>query len=238
MTEHAAWLARKRAELTQIATLDARHVTPSIRDFAGAVRMGRRDLVGIPVIAAAPERARALAELAARADTAAVAVATDAAQGGSLMAMRAVSEVVGSTPVLRYDLVVHESQVYETRLAGGDATLIPAADVGGDLARLEKTTRSTRMTPFLLIHDSAGLELALAAGSRFVVVSAESRSGGEDLAAALRLCGAIPHSVAVCLAAPSFTSPEVVRPLLGQVDAALLSPTFPAELWPEVAVIE
>ena len=234
--DRLAWIARKRAELAGIAHLDARQITPSIRDFGSALRMGRRDLIAIPTIRAAEARAAELAQLALDADCAVIAVATDAAEGGTLASMRAVSEVAGATPVLRVDLVLHESQIYETRLGGGDAALIDTS-MPADLPRLAKTARSTRMTPVFWIENADELAAALAVDARFVLVSA-ARVGGEDLPAALALCARIPTSVAVCLHAPSVEHPDHVRALLGKVDGVLLPPAFPPEAWRDVAVLE
>jgi indole-3-glycerol phosphate synthase len=223
-----AWLARKRAEGRSIAHLDARAVTPSVRDLGAALRMGRRDLVCIPTLAVGSEAAAR--EAAARADAAgcaALAVVTDLARGGSLAAMRAASEAAGSSPVLRVDLVIAVPQVYETRLAEAD------------LARLAKATHSTRMTPVFLVHGEADLAEALVAGARFLLVSAERLDGrGEDLEGALALCAHVPPSVSLCLSAPSLTTPEAVRSLVGKVDGVLLSPFFPPDRWATVAVLE
>jgi hypothetical protein len=239
MTAFESWAERKRAELPQIARLDPRQVTPSVRDIGASLRMGRRDLCGIPVIAADATRAAELYARAAAADASLVAVLTDAAQGGSLSAMRAVSDAAGSTPVLRLDLVLHESQVYETRLAGGDATLLPVGLLApGDLSRLVKTTRSTRMVPVFLVRSEAEWGRAEEAGARFAVVAAEQPDGAEDHEAAVALCARLPASVSVTLWSPRLTAPGPVQALLGKVDGALLAPGFPAERWPEVVVVE
>jgi indole-3-glycerol phosphate synthase len=235
-----AWAARKRREIVQLTGLEVRRLTPSTRDFSSALRFGRRDLVGIPTLATALEaEAEALAAVALAADAAAVAVSTDATRGGSLSAMQVASEGLRSAPVLRLDLVLAEAQVYETRLAGGDALLLPAALLSPrELQRLGKASRSTLMTPICLLQGQADWEAAREAGARHVLVSAERPDGGEDLEAALALCERIPPSVSVCLAAASLDRPEAVRALLGRVDGALLAPAFPSGRWREVAVVE
>lgn len=236
-----AWLSRKRAEGRSIAHLDGRAVTPSVRDLGAALRMGRRDLVGIPTLAIAGDaEAREAAARADAAGCAALAVVTDLARGGSLASMRAASDAAGASPVLRIDLVVAEAQVYESRFAGADAPLLPAALLSeADLARLAKATHATRMTPVFLVHGEADLAEALVAGARYLLVSAERLDGsGEDLAGALALCAHVPRSVSICLSAPSLTTPEAVRALLGHVDGALLAPSFPPDRWASVAVVE
>ncbi len=241
MALYDAWAARKRAELAQLAALDARGVTPSIRDLPSALRQGRRDLAGIPTLASAEEgAARRAAAAAVAADAAALAVLTDAAQGGSLAALRAASDAAGSTPVLRMDIVLHESQVYETRLAGADAPLLATPLLEArELRRLAKAARSTLMTPVFLIHGEADWRAAREAEARHALVSAERLDGGgEDLAAALALCDRIAPAAAVCLWAPSLATPEAVRALAGRVDGVLLPPSFPPASWAEVAVVE
>ena len=246
------WVEARRREAGRVDALDARRVTPSVRDLGAALRMGRRDLVALPLVAPRDEaEARALAAAAADADVAAVAFATtgigvaglEAPGGGpppggdpwgSLAAARAASDALPATPFLRLDPATSEGQVLESRLAGADAVALPVGFVdAAELRRLAKAARSTLMTPVFLVGTPADAAAAREADARFLLVAAD---GG--LEASLALASSLPPQVSVCVWAPSLDRPEAVRALAGRADGAILDPAFPPARWGEVAVVE
>jgi len=235
MVDLGEWVARRRSEAGQVAALDTRGVTPSLRDLGSAIRTGRGDLVGIPVLSPPDERAaRELAGRAAAADVAAVAFA-GGPLGGSLAAARAASDLLPATPVLRLDPVVSEGQVLEARLAGADAVLLPVGFLDdGELRRLSGAARATLMAPVYLVRTPAEWEAARAAEARFLLVASLDFS----LASALDLARRLPRQASVCLWADGLDGPQSLRELAGAADGALLSPAFPAESWAGVAVVE
>jgi hypothetical protein len=242
MLDLGEWVARRRQAADQLRSLDARGVTPSVRDLGAALRMGRRDLVGLPWVAPPDEAvARLLAASALAADVAAVAFASSpgadplAAGASSLASARALSDALPSTPILRLDPVTSEGQVLESRLAGADGVVLPMGFLEpAGLHRLGKAARSTLMTPIHLVRSAVEAEAALAAGARFLLVAGPD--GG--LAGALALAGSLPGRVSACLWCDGLEGPEAVRALAGRADAAVLDPRFPAGRWAEVAVVE
>jgi len=236
MPDLDAWVARRRRESKAAAALDARRVTPSVRDIGAVLRPGRRDLVGIPVVAPADEpSAVAVARRALAADVAALAFTADPDLGGSLAAVRAASDVLPSTPVVRLDPLVAEAQVLESRLAGADAVTLPAGFLEVDeLRRLAKVVRSTMMTPLFLVRSAAEWATASEADARFVLASAR----GAGVSAALDVATSLPARASVCLWADGLDSAEAVRALLGRADGVLLGAAFPVGSWGEVAVVE
>jgi hypothetical protein len=244
------WVEARRREAGRVDALDARRVAPSVRDLGAALRMGRRDLVGLPLLSPGGE-AEALALAAAATSAAAVAFATTAlgvagleARGGgpppggdlrgSLAAARAAGDALPSTPFLRLDPATSEGQVLESRLAGADAVALPVGFLdAGEVRRLAKAARSTLMTPVFLVGTPAEVVAARDADARFLLVSAD---GG--LEASLDLADALPPQDSVCLWAPGLDRPEAVRALLGRGDGAVRARAFPPARWGEVAVVE
>jgi hypothetical protein len=247
------WAEARRREAGRTAALDARRVTPSVRDLGSALRTGRRDLVAVPRVAPRDEgEARALAAAAAAAEVAAVAFATSlpglalpapgfAAAGAgreprlvaSLAAVRAASDLLPATPFLRLDPATSEGQVLESRLAGADGVALPVGLLpDGELRRLAKAARSTLMTPVFLVGTEAEAEAARAADARFLVVAADG------LEACLALAATLPPRVSVCVWPPGLDAPAAVRALAGRADGAVLDPSFPPDGWAGVAVVE
>lgn len=232
------WVEARRREAGRAAMLDARRVTPSVRDLGAALRTGRRDLVAIPFVAPSDESdARAVAAAAAAADVAAMAVATSAPgpwKGSGLAAARAASDALPSTPFLRLDPATSEGQVLESRLAGADGVALPVGFLDpAELRRLAKAARSTLMTPVFLVRTAEEAASAGEAEARFLIVAAD---GG--LEATLALAASVPVQLSVCLWVPGLDRPEAVRAIAGRADGAILDPAYPPARWGEVAVVE
>ena len=152
---------RRQQNLTAPRT-DARAVTPSIRSFALAIDRQRAAVERIPVLRAARRGLTALAAALDGAEVAAIAFALDDPQAELVAFAEAASAV--SVPVLRTDLILEEFQIYETRAAGGDALLLSARALPGELlSRLCAVTASTHMIACVICEDAADLSRALAA---------------------------------------------------------------------------
>ncbi|HVP66863.1 MAG TPA: hypothetical protein VMT17_06340 [Anaeromyxobacteraceae bacterium] len=236
MTDLEGWVARRYAEARATPVVDARSVTPSVRDLGSGLRCGRRDLVSIPVVRPADDgSARELAARALSADVAALAFSADPAAGSSLAAARAASDALPSTPLLRIDPVVSEGQVLESRLAGADAVAVPSGLVpADDVRRLARVARATMMTPVFIVRSSEDWTLVREADPRFVLAGGP----GFPVARALALAAELPPQVAVCLWADGVGTPADVRALLGRADGVLLDAGFPVTSWGEVAVVD
>src|SRR5207244_1314231 len=125
---------------------------------------GRTTLSVIPLLMRHdPRRARAVSidDVAACArafdelEIPALAVATEPeAFAGRLDDLRAVAAATAA-PLLRYDCVADEERLYESRLAGADAVLVPVAVAGDGLGRLVALARA--------VHVAVVAEVATAA---------------------------------------------------------------------------
>jgi indole-3-glycerol phosphate synthase len=234
--DFGTWVARRHREAKSTAPLDGRLVTPSLRDFGAALRNGCVDLVGIPTVSPADERtALEVARQAIASEVVTVAIAVDPEFGGSLAAMRAMSERLPSTPLFLLDPLVAEGQVFTSRLAGADAVTLPVGFLDdGELRRLAQAVRSTMMTPVFVVRSMTEWESASRAGARFLLVAAPDGA----LAEALELARQLPPKLSLCLWAEGLESLLAVRTLVGRADGALLGPAYPASAWSQVAVLE
>ncbi len=195
-------------------------VRPSIRDFSQYLGAGRQTLGVIPLLARRdPLTGAALATddvaaLAAALDTLeipALAVATaPGAFAGRLADLTAVA-AVASAPLLRYDCVASENRLYESRLAGADAVLVPVALAAAELPRLVALARAVHVACVAEVATRADCEAALAAGVAVIALAA----------GALVLAAAIPPRYPVVAQEP-IAAPGDLAPLRGVVDAVLI----------------
>jgi indole-3-glycerol phosphate synthase len=149
----------------------ASEVRPSIRDFTQYLGAGRAALAVIPLLA----RRDVIGDVAALAaeldalEIPALAVAT-APDAGALDDLVAVVRAV-SAPVLRYDCVIDEDRLYESRLAGADAVLVPAALAGAELPRLVSLARAIHVACVVEVATAADCAAASAAGAPVVALA-------------------------------------------------------------------
>lgn len=194
----------------------ASELRPSIRDFTQYLGAARSTLAVIPLLVrAAGGHARAgdVAALARALDdleVPALAVAT-APESGSLEDLAAVASAV-SAPVLRWDCVAGEDRLYESRLAGADAVLIPA-DVAGDaLPRLVTLARAIHVASLVEVRTAADVAAAVAARPPVLAVAA----------GALAVAAEIPSRFPV-VAAEAIDGPDDLRRVYGHADAVLVA---------------
>jgi indole-3-glycerol phosphate synthase len=117
-------------------------------------------------------------------------------------------------PLLRKDFVVDSYQVVETRHAGGDAVLLIAALLGGEMLRdLQQETEELGMEAVVEVHDERELDRALEAGASIVGVNnRDLKTLAVSLDVALSLAPRIPRGV-VAVAESGIASSEDLRRL-------------------------
>ncbi len=223
-------LAEKEAEIRSLEGLRISEVAPSRRDFAQFVTTQKQGIAIVPRLArrdpvtggAWPDADFvALARAFDDSEAAALAVATAALHDGSLDDLRAVTDATGLA-VLRDDLILHPNQLYQARLYGADAVILPAAHVAaGRLAELAQIARSMHMMAVIEVMGGDDLPLALGLATACIGLACPGADGFADFARACRLAEAIPRARTVLLLSePPFM--ESLHALEGLIDAAVV----------------
>lgn len=222
-------LAEKRSEVARLAGLDVNQITPSRRDFTQFVSTQK---TGIALVArlkradpytGASWRAVDLTALARRCDdteVGAIAVATAEMFGCRIDDLRAVAAAV-TAPILHDDLCLHASQVYQARLFGADAVVLPAAHVAADLPSLIGVASSLHMASVLEVGSDSDLVLVADHRLACVGIQCPAADGFADLARALALAERIPSERSVLLLS-EVREIESLRALDGLIDAAVV----------------
>lgn len=227
---------RKIREAEALGEIDTRNVRPSTRDFAYYVATDRRDVTLIPEFKRRDPWGRALpaaldfGALATEAEDAgalAFAVATDGdTYGGAERDLSTVARAV-SIPVLQIDFPVRANQVYRARLLGADSTLLDADLLDTDeIAGLLDVARHVHMECAALARDEAGVERAVAAGARIVVVESREPDGGAGTRAELLALVARVPARMILIVRGGVATAEDVAALEGKVDGALIGCAF------------
>ena len=226
----AAWLAEARAALAALHGLSLTEIVPSRRDFTQFVATQKQGIALVPRLqrldpetgGAWPGRDLiAVARACDEADVAGLAVRTAALHGGAIADLDAVAAAV-TAPLLRDDLCVDRHQVYEARLHGADAVLLPA-DVldAAALAALAGVAASMHMAAVVDVGDPAELADALAVPTAVIGVRATTAEGWADLARAGALAARIPRQRTVLLLS-EVPRLDDLHQLDGQIDAAVV----------------
>ncbi|HVN86393.1 MAG TPA: hypothetical protein VMW17_16285 [Candidatus Binatia bacterium] len=223
--DRSQWLAEKHAEAAQLGVVRLSEVTPSRRDFRLYVAGQREELALIARIQSNDRAGLATwrdADLLAHAvasddaDIAALAVVTDQQRGGSTGLMKRVAAAT-QAPVLRDDLVLSPAQLYDARLHGADAVVLPAADLAAAaLAELMHVAISLHMAAVVEVQATPDIEKALAMPHAVIGFNA-------DVGAIDELTSRIPPSrTRIVLREPDAI--DELRSLRGKVDAVTLGP--------------
>lgn len=234
-------LAHKRDE---IAALDARtlrraaEASPAPRDFLAA--LGRRRSGLHPGLIAELKRASPskgilaphldlfqVADIYAKNGAAAVSVLTDGKFFlGSLETLQQLRLANYQLPLLRKDFILHETQLYETRLNGADAVLLIAAALPDDtlFADLHACALDLGLTPLVEVHDEAETERALKLeGIRLIGINNRDLATFEvTLETSARLRPMIPADIAAVAESGIFTAADVERLAGANLDAVLV----------------
>lgn len=229
-------LEASRAAAPRVAASELR---PSIRDFTQYLGAGRRAVGVIPLLL---RRDPASGDELPLADVAAFARAADALEIPAVAVATAPGELglvdltaaaaATSAPVLRYDCVASEDRLYESRLAGADAVLVPVGVAGDVLPRLVALARAVHVVAVAEVATAAECAAAMQAGapvlalapgcaalaagipSRYPLIAHEPIATPADLARLLGVADAVLVGSAIAAA------PDVLRRLEALVDAA------------------
>lgn len=223
--DRARILAASRTEAAHLAGQRLREVTPSRRDFAQFVTTQRQELAVIARLSAAG-REWSTAQLVKHAqmcdetEVAALAVATGA--GGLSMADLEAIATATTAPLLRDDLLLDPSQLYQARLHGADAAIFPAADLDpGALAELVNVASSLHMASVVEVLCSADVTAALRLPHALIGVRCLDGDARLDLTRTLQLARALPtNRTVICL--PEVHSSEECAQLRGHCDAVMV----------------
>lgn len=223
-------VSEKAAEIAALGGLAMSEVSPSRRDFALFASTQKTGIAIIPHVKRqdpatgrrwAPINPAEMARAFDGADAPAIAVATSALYGGTIDDLRAVAHA-GTAPVLRDDYCLAEVQLYQSRLNGADAVILPGAEL--DPARLQQLARvsaSMHMSTVIEVESEEDLPSALDLPAVCVGIRGDDGSGYADCARIEQIARQIPASRTVLLLSEP-SGPESLLPLVGLIDAALI----------------
>ncbi|APR86338.1 Hypothetical protein A7982_11687 [Minicystis rosea] len=193
--------------------VDVGTIVPSTRDLFQVLGTRRRNLALVGLLG--PERP---AEEAARlADLNVSALAC--AEAGAAMAL--VARATKTVPVLSLGPAAERDHFLAARQFGADGVAIDALFPLDTWDRLAKTARTMRMLPLALAGDAAGIEGAVKAGARALVIRAATA------ATVIELSAALPKSL-VLVGHVEGADADAIRALAGKVDAAIVPPSVHA----------
>ena len=213
--DSSAWVAAKREELKKLR-VNARNVTPSLRDFTYAVSGAGLNVI-LELARATPEEGPlaprldipALARACGELDLSALAVATDGIACGGAPADLVAAAAASGLPVLQRDLILAKDQLSQARQHQADATLLRASTLqAGELKVLIDLAASMHMATPVEVGTAAELETAVAAGARIIVVPAFE---GERLSLTLAnaLLPKVPRTAIAVVRGPFATAEEL-----------------------------
>lgn len=226
----ARWLAEKRAELSQLGDLALTELVPSRRDFIQFVATQKQGIALIPRLQRLnPWSGGAWPAL----DLVAFARACDDAEAGAIAVRTAavfdmtagdLDAVVAAVtaPVLRDDLCLDRLHVYQSRLRGADAVVLPAGELSPIMLRdLSAIAGSMHMVAVIEARDAAAVDAALAVAGACIGVASAAADGRADMARSRALAERVPrHRTVVLLAEPAAL--DDLLPLRGRIDAAVV----------------
>lgn len=226
----ARWLAEKRAEIAALADLPLTEIVPSRRDFTQFVATQKQTIALVPRVQRAnPDTGGAWPGL----DVTAFARACDDAEAGGLAVRTA--DVFGTSladldtvaaavtaPLLRDDLCLHRQQVYQARLHGADAVVLPAADLdAAALRELASVANSLHMASIVEVGDATALAAALDLPSACIGLTCTGRAGHADLAGVRAVATLVPRHRTVLLLGEVAALDDLLD-LTGLIDAAVV----------------
>jgi len=184
--------------MTDVATL-----IPSTRDFLQAIASQKKRLVLVPLV----DRVEDAVELAAAGVTV-FAVASP----GSLM--QAVSDAVGTAPILSLAPVTRTDEALVARASGADAVVIDQVAEAPRWNSLAKDAFSTRMAALASVVDDATAELASTTTAKGAYLRVEAPADVRSIVKKL-------HVPRVLVHLPS-ADETALRALRGLVDGAVV----------------
>jgi indole-3-glycerol phosphate synthase len=163
----------------------------------------------------------ALARAADDSEAGAIAVCTAQLFGGEMEDLNAAAAAV-TAPLLRDDLCIDERQVYDARLRGADAIVVPAGDMPVEKVRvMADVAASVHMATVIEVCREADLAAALAIPHACIGVNCSAPDGCVAVAQALALAKQLPPSRVVLLLAEVRDLDEAWS-MRGSIDAAVV----------------
>jgi indole-3-glycerol phosphate synthase len=224
------WLAEKHAEIATLTDLPLPEITPSRRDFTQFVATQKQGIALVPRLQRANPATgaawpgvdlAAFARLCDDAETGAIAVRTAVVFGTSLADLDAVAAAV-SAPLLRDDLCLDRQHVYQARLHGADAVVLPAGELDRAALRdLAALAGSTHMASVVEVATDAALAAALELPTACIGLACADGAGRADLARVRALAAQVPRHRTVLLLA-EVPVLDALLELAGLIDAAVV----------------
>ncbi|MCP4566603.1 MAG: indole-3-glycerol phosphate synthase TrpC [FCB group bacterium] len=143
-------------------------------------------------------------------------------------------------PVLRKDFIIHEYQVWESRLIGADAILLIAAVLTSDeIARLYSLAKEIGLEILVEVHSQMDIERIRKIEPKIIGINnRDLKTFNVDLATTERLRSLIPDDV-VCLSESGIKRREdMVRLQACNVDAVLVGEGIVTSSCPEMKISE
>ena len=226
----ADWLAEKRAEIATLAELPLTNIVPSRRDFTQFVATQKQGIALVPRLQRRnPDSGRTwpdldvgeFARVCDDADAGALAVRTAPLFGAGLADLDAVVAAV-SAPVLRDDLCLHRQQIYQARLHGADAIVLPAAELdAASLRELVAVASSMHMASVVEVASEAALAAAVDLPTACVGLACAGADGHADRTRVRALATRVPRHRTVLLLA-EVAALDDLEELAGVIDAAVV----------------
>lgn len=224
------WLAEKQAELADLAALSLTEIVPSRRDFTQFVATQKQSIA----LVARVQRANpatggawpgldvaAFARACDDAEAGALAVRTAAVFGANIADLDTVVAAV-SAPVLHDDLCLHQPHVYQARLHGADAVVLPADALDGAAVReLAAVATSLHMASVVEVGGDAALAAALALPTACLGLSCAGAGGRADVQRVRALAAGVPRHRTVLLLDEVAALDDLLA-LAGVIDAAVV----------------
>lgn len=224
------WLAEKHAEIATLRDLPLTDIVPSRRDFTQFIATHKQGMALVPRLQRLdPDTGGAwpgldlvtFARACDDAEAGALAVRTANLFGGRLADLDAVAAAV-TAPLLRDDLCVHRQQVFQARLHGADAVLLPAGDLDAAALRdLAAIASSTHMASVIDVADVAQLSTALALPAACIGLRCAGADGRVDADRCLALGARVPRQRIVLLLSEVAALDDLLR-FVGVIDAAVV----------------
>ncbi len=218
-------LAASRDEVRRLASQRLSEVTPSRRDFAQYVATQKQDLAVIACLSAvAPPRTMAELIVHARAcdDAEVAALVVAAGAGGLSMDDLAAIAAATTAPIWRDALIVAPSQLYDTRLHGGDAALFPASELDDDtLQELVTVASSLHMASVIEVMTAADVARAVRLPHVILGLQCMHAGGALDVARTRQLAQQVPRQWTV-IAVPEVQSAAECAALRGLCDSVVV----------------
>jgi indole-3-glycerol phosphate synthase len=229
-TQRDRLLAEKREEVERLRNQRVTEITPSVRDFLQWVTTHKQSIALVPRLKRSDPDTQGdwskldlvqLAQQYDEADAPALAVCTARRYGGSVEDLRFVSNAV-TAPIVRDDLCLDPSQVYQARLHGADAVVVPASHLAPqDVTDLVRIASSLHMASVIEVASEEEISVAADIPNASVGLRCPDDSGFVDLDEVRALAARLPRQRTILLLT-EVSSLDDLRSLIAVIDAAVV----------------